>query len=203
MSAPREPVDDVYARTFMGGDDVVFFDKVRAPWWLNSAMVLTGAAGAIASIYVGSFLAAGAIAVMSTAAAALLLMLRVTVTTTDVHVQYGTTGPVLALADIAAVDVADYEMSRWGGWGIRRRLARGMAYSIPGRGGKVVRITMQNGKIIEVTSEQPAALRSAILEARAALTTDLAGVREQLGVRPAVVADDVGVDVAHTISAKR
>lgn len=186
--------DDLYARAFMGGDSVLFFDRVRAPWWLNSVMVLAGAGGVVACVANGDYGVAAGLAVMSTSAAALLAMLRVTVTTTHVHVQYGLFGPKLALAEIAAVDVVDYEAARWGGWGIRGSLKGGTAYSIPGRGGKSVRITTTTGKVVEVTSEQPAALRSAILDARSALTADLSTVREQLGVQAAPVDDVVTVD---------
>jgi hypothetical protein len=64
-----------------------------------------------------------------------------------VHIQYGTFGPRIALADITAVEVVDYDALRYGGWGIRRGLSGGMAYSVPGRGGKAVRVTTRDGRI--------------------------------------------------------
>ncbi|HEY1099224.1 MAG TPA: hypothetical protein VGF99_09855, partial [Myxococcota bacterium] len=163
--------DDAYGRAFMGGDTIVFFDRVRAPWWLNAAMVTAGAIGVVAAASTGDatgIVTAGAIAVMTTTMASMLAMLRTAVTTSQVHIQYGLFGPKIAVAEIASVEVVDYEPTRWGGWGIRRGLLGGTAYSIPGKGGKAVRITTTSGKVVEVTSQQPAALRSAILEVQAA-----------------------------------
>jgi len=192
--------DDAYARAFMGGDRVLFLDKVRAPWWLNAAMFLPGVVGVGVAIAVGDPVPA-VVGVAAFGMAGVLAALRVAVTDSHVHVQYGPIGPKIALSDIVAVDVVDYEAIRYGGWGIRRGLTGGTAYSLPGRGGKSVRITTTKGKVVEVTSEQPAALRSAILDARSALTADLSTVREQLGVHAAPVHDVVSVD--DVVEAKR
>lgn len=182
MTTTRDPIDDAYARAFMGGDTVAFLDKVRAPWWLNATMVVAGGVGMWACIHEGNYVVAAAIGALSTVMAGFLMELRTAVTNTHVHIQYGTFGPRIALAEIASVDVVDYEPLRYGGWGIRRGLKGGMAYSVPARGGKAVRITSRDGRVVEVTSEQPAALRAAIELARGASTSALDAARVQAGL---------------------
>lgn len=200
------PIDDDYATKFMGGDRVRFLDKVRAPWWLNAVLGVTGAAGVAATIAAGDPIAAGIVGGGSFLAWSVLTTMRVTVTDSHLHVQYGLFGPRIALADIAAVEVVDYHAMRYGGWGIRRSISGNVAYSMPGRGGKAVRITTTSGKVIEVTSEQPAALAAAINDAGgvSTSTTDSAldVARASLGVGNAPMRPTtVQVDANATVSA--
>jgi hypothetical protein len=201
MSPTHSPNDDAYARAFMGGDTVAFLDKVRAPWWLNGVMLLSGFVGAVACVATGAYVVAAAIAALTTVMAGFLMELRTAVTTTHVHLQYGTFGPRIALANIAAVDVVAYEPLRYGGWGVRRSLTGGMAYSVPGRGGKAVRITTRDGHVVDVTSEQPAALRAAIEQARGTAVSALDIARTHAGLLEAPVPGGVQADVAETVSA--
>jgi hypothetical protein len=199
VTTTRDPIDDPYARAFMGGDSVAFLDKVRAPWWLNATMMVAGGIGMWACIHEGNYLVAGAIGTLTTVMAGFLMELRTAVTTTHVHIQYGTFGPRIALADITAVEVVDYDALRYGGWGIRRGLTGGMAYSVPGRGGKAVRVSTRDGRIVDVTSEQPAALRAAIEQARGVTALDVA--RAKAGLLDAPLSSKVEANVAETVSA--
>ncbi len=209
--------NDAYARAFMGGDAIVFFDRVRAPWWLNLLMISGGVVGAIASAasgHLSGFIVAAAVIAFVTIAASVLAVLRVAVTSQHVHIQYGVFGPKIALEDIAAAEVVDYEVMRWGGWGIRRGLwsvvagqKAAIAYSIPGKGGKAVRLTTTNGRVFEITSEQPAALCSAILQARAAQAAsspDLGAARDRLGLAAAPTADaEIEAAITATVHRER
>lgn len=173
MTSPN----DEYARKYMGGEDVRFLDKVKAPWWLNALVLVPGVAGVIATIATGEPLGAAVVSGVTFVSWALLTALRVTVTNTHLHVQYGLFGPSVPLADIVTVDVVDYDAKGYGGWGLRRGSGGRKAYSLPGRGGKSVKVTTREGKVIEMTSEQPSALAQAIDDARGG--RDLAAVRRE------------------------
>jgi hypothetical protein len=74
-----------------------------------------------------------------------------------------------------------------------------MAYSVPGRGGKAVRVSTRDGRIVDVTSEQPAALRAAIEQARGVTALDVA--RAKAGLLDAPLSSKVEANVAETVSA--
>jgi hypothetical protein len=196
MSATRDPNDDAYVRAFMGGDTVAFLEKVRAPWWLNATLLSAGVVGAVACVSSGAYVVAGVIALLTTFMAGFLMELRTAVTATHVHIQYGTAGPRIAMSEITAVDVVDYDAFRYGGWGIRRSFGGVSAYSVPGRGGKAVRITKRDGRVVVVTSEQPAALRAAIEQARGGATSALDAARTNIGVLDAPTASAEVVEAA-------
>jgi hypothetical protein len=96
----------------------------------------------------------------------------VTVTAETVHVQLGVFGPKIPVGDIAEVAAEKYPVLKYGGWGIRFALDGSVAYSVPGHGGRGVRIRYKkkNGResTAWVTTPDPEALVLAIERARAA-----------------------------------
>jgi hypothetical protein len=100
----------------------------------------------------------------------LFRVLRVHVTEKTVHIQYGIFGPQIPVAAITSCRVVDYELSTYGGWGIRYGIDGSWAYSLAGDSGRVVEICWQEGgkqKKVVVSSEDPDALAASILLAQA------------------------------------
>jgi hypothetical protein len=162
---------DDYARKYMGGDRVRFLDKVRIPKWMHALLLGSGVLATIAVAFAGAPEAMPVVVVPTLLAWGLLSAIRVAVTDTHVHVQYGVFGPQIALDDIVSAVVEDYQWARFGGWGIRRALDGAWAFSVPGRGGKAVRIRYRAGdkvKDVVVSSENATALATAIHEAASA-----------------------------------
>lgn len=169
MTTPS--TSDEYARKFMGGERVRFLDKVRIPLWMHLAMLGGGIAGAAAALASGVPLAALFVGATSFVSWGVLTTIRVSVTDAFVYVQYGLWGPKIALGDVVDVEVIDYKALQYGGWGIRRNLKGERAFSVPGRGGRAVKIRYRDGaadkvRTVVVSSEQPDALKLAIDQAR-------------------------------------
>ena len=122
-----------------------------APLWMSIPLVLLGAM--FAMIWV------------------VFAVLRVHVTQSEVHIQYGLAGPHIPLDAIESVEVVDYKLSEFGGWGIRRSMDGTWAYSLMGDSAKVVKITWTvDGKTkkVVVSSRNPPELAAQIDKARAA-----------------------------------
>lgn len=103
-------------------------------------------------------------------------VLRVHVTDQIVHIQYGIFGPQIPVAAITSCRVVDYDLTRYGGWGIRYGLDGSWAYSLAGDAAQVVEITWSEGeksKKVVVSSLNPAALAASILSAKARATPKL------------------------------
>lgn len=185
-------MSDDYARKYMGGDRVRFLDKVRIPRWLHALLLGSGALASIAVAFAGVPEMMPVVIAPTLLTWGLLSAIRVAVTDTHVHVQYGLFGPQIPLDDIVAVVAEDYKWARYGGWGIRRGLDGAWAFSVPGRGGKAVRISYRAGskiKQVVVSSEQAGALAAAIHEA--ASQRGLRTLEDLAGAAPSVEQDVV------------
>ncbi|MCU0656751.1 MAG: hypothetical protein MUF64_16310 [Polyangiaceae bacterium] len=102
--------------------------------------------------------------------------LRVHVTERKVHIQYGIFGPQIPVEAIRSCKVVDYELTRYGGWGIRMGLDGSWAYTLAGDSAQVVEITWEEGgktKKVVVSSLAPAALAASIEQARSRLAPRL------------------------------
>lgn len=181
--------DDAYARKYMGGDRVLFLDKVHIPKWMHALLIGSGTVSSLIVAFAGVPEMLPLCIVPTLLTWGLLSSIRVAVTDTHVHVQYGVFGPTIALDDVVAAEVEDYKPLRYGGWGICVGLDGTWAFSVPGRGGKAVRIRYRargakgdvNVKDVVVSSEHAAALAAAIHEAASARATrTLADVRDDL-----------------------
>jgi hypothetical protein len=163
--------DDEYEKKYMGGGEALARSKAGMPWWFHLLIGMACCASA------GAGLASGTLASLVSLPILLLvwilfLYLRVTVTADTVHVQLGVFGPRVPIADILDVVAEKYSALKYGGWGIRFGLDGSVAYSVPGHGGRGIRIRYKkkNGgeATIWVTSPDPEALVAAIERARAA-----------------------------------
>jgi hypothetical protein len=178
--------DDEYTRKYMQGSTARYVDKVKMPRWLSAALLGAGAIGAVAGVVSGGPLIAP-IAVLATTVGvwALFSTIRVVVTDDVVHVQFGLFGPRIPVDKIVSVEVVDYNPLKYGGWGLRFGLDGSRAFSLPGHGGKAVRVRYKGRlgtRTVDVTSEHPEAVRAAIEEAR---HRDLSEVRAESGLAAA------------------
>jgi hypothetical protein len=133
---------DDYETKYMGGGEALARSRAGMPWWFHLLL------GMACIAVVGSAVASGTLVSLLTLPVLLLsgvlfMFLRVTVTAETVHVQLGVFGPKIPLADIVEVAVEKYPVLKYGGWGIRFALDGRVAYSVPGHGGRGVRISVQ------------------------------------------------------------
>lgn len=195
-------VDDEYAARHMAGEgDPLYFDKRTLPLWMRVIMV--GSMGLGAAAVVGASLASGTpemLVLLPVYGAGALLQvafwtLRTAVTRQYVHIQYGLMGPKIAIADLISAEVTHYDWKRFGGWGVRRSFRGGVvAYNMLGDQGRAVKLVFRDGdktRTILVSASHPDRLNDAIQEAMKARGrgASLAEVRQQLGVKDAVVVD--------------
>jgi hypothetical protein len=171
--------DDPYERDYMTPEDgeVLYRDKFIASWpWhaiMGAATLITVAAMALPT-------ASGAptpawlwpLTILPMLALWILFaVIRVTVTTRHVHVQMGPFGPKIAIEDIESVESVDYDWKEYGGWGIRYRPGKGMAYNMMGDGGEGVKINRRtaSGKLrhVLVSSAQAPLIVDAVQRAMA------------------------------------
>jgi hypothetical protein len=172
---------DDYETKYMGGGQALARSRAGMPWWFHLLLAFACVAvvapavahGTLASLVTLPFLLFVWV---------LFMFLRVTVTAETVHVQLGVFGPKIPVANIVEVAVERYPVLKYGGWGIRFALDGSVAYSVPGHGGRGVRIRYKkkNGResTVWVTSPDPDALVAAIEQARAG-----SGVRVAENVR--------------------
>ena len=162
---------DDYEKKYMGGGEALARSRAGMPWWFHLLL------GMACIAVVGSAVASGTMASLLTLPVLLLswvlfMFLRVTVTAETVHVQLGVFGPKIPVANIVDVAAEKYPVLKYGGWGIRFALDGSVAYSVPGHGGRGVRIRYKkkNGResTAWVTSPDPDGLVAAIEQARAA-----------------------------------
>jgi hypothetical protein len=159
------------------GGAVLYRDKRVAPkyWHLLFGLptLLTLAGVPMTLLHVGNHPAPLWMAAIFPVFAALLALLwvgmsvlRVTVSNTDVNVQYGLFGPKIPLAAIRSAAAVSYNWAEFGGWGIRRSLGGTWAYTLPGDGGRAVKIVWTDGKGVErstlIGCGDPDALAAAI-----------------------------------------
>jgi hypothetical protein len=72
-------------------------------------------------------------------------VLRVHVSDSEIHIQYGMFGPRINLHSLESVQVVEYQLSKFGGWGIRRAWDGTWAYSLMGESDRVVELTWREG----------------------------------------------------------
>lgn len=171
VEAGRSP--DLYERKYMPGEGTVLYrDKRRAPWQLQTLFAASGLA------VLGSVIASGQLWALAITLPPLLIIwllfavLRVTVSEGHVNVQYGLFGPKIPISAIDRVEAQSYDWKTYGGWGIRYAGKRVWMYNMPGDGGRCVRITWHDAKGTRVTaigSRHAETLVAAIQQAQKAL----------------------------------
>ncbi len=182
--APTGPrTADLYEAQYMKGQGAVLHRaKERAPKMLQAAMVLPALTMVVPGIVLGGLFGGivfGVAALMSVVMWATFSVLRVTVSEGQVNIQYGVFGPTIPMHSIASAEATTYDWKKYGGWGIRRSREGEWIYTMPGDGGRAVRIrwTDESGKakVTLVGSKAPGELASAIETARrrAAAKTDI------------------------------
>ena len=149
VDASRPP--DAYEQRYMAGEGTVLYrHKHRAPWQLHALFVVS-----IIAVF-GAALAAGGLVGGAVGIAVglplfglmwiLSSVLRVTVSEGHVNVQYAMFGPKIPIAGIEHAELVQYDWRRFGGWGIKRSLAGEWIYSMPGDGGRAVRIVWRDAR---------------------------------------------------------
>ena len=143
----REP--DSYEAEFMGADDdVVHREKLSYPpwfrWFLGIALTLGLGLGVVSAAQAGDM---GAVALVAAMMPLMFFMmaslstLRVTVKRDELAVQYGPVGPKIPIERIEHCEAEDYEMWKYGGYGIRYSAIEGAwCYNMVGDKGKAVRV---------------------------------------------------------------
>lgn len=161
---------DDYESRYMGGGEALARSRVGWPWWFHAIMGASGAFlvfSAIASATLVPLLTLPLLA----AVWLLFMFLRVTVTAEHVHVQLGLFGPKIPIAKLIEAKAEDYQLLKYGGWGIRLGIDGSWAYSMPGAGGRGVRLTYEteNGrrKAVFVSTTDPESILAGIAKARA------------------------------------
>jgi hypothetical protein len=168
--APPPPPLDEYERKYMGGSGPLARSRLANPWWFH----LLIAPAALISLVAGIQALPVTIVPLVLSAFVLLLWvclwyLRVAVTASHVHIQYGLFGPRIPIEAIREARAETYDWARHGGWGVRYRPGVGWAYSVPGRGGrglKLIYVDKGREREVFVSSDRPEELVAGIERAR-------------------------------------
>lgn len=174
------------------GEDVLHREKVACPKWFQVLMplliVAACGAGLIGSVAAGEWIEAAAVGAMTPVALLgwlAMSTLRVTVTSKNLHVQYGLWGPSIPLESIEHCEAEHYSVWKYGGYGIRYSITeKAWCYNMLGDKGQAVRIHWRDdtGKLRRtlVASENHAALAAAINKARAAVGVESEATSEEV-----------------------
>ncbi len=172
----QAPAPDPYEAKYMSGPDgALYFAKIRAPrffhlLFLLPLLVSTGSALVVhAPLLVSIFSALPLFLVWI-----LFSALRISVTSKEVHVQYGLFGPRIPIEAIESCEACAYDWKQYGGWGIRYGRDGTVAYNMLGDGGRAVRISYKKGektKKVLLAARDPERLATAIQQARAMALT--------------------------------
>jgi hypothetical protein len=159
---------DEYEKKYMGGEGALARSRAMMPWWFHLVLAVAAAVSVFSAIASGAFASLLGLPLLGLVWL-LFLYLRVTVTSDAVHVQLGLFGPKIAIADVVEATVAKYDVLKYGGWGIRLGLDGSVAYSVPGYGGRGLRVRFNKGgkeRVVFVTTPNPDELIAAIDKAR-------------------------------------
>jgi hypothetical protein len=168
----QAPAPDPYEAKYMSGPDgALYFAKITAPRFFHLLFLLP------LFVMTGSALLAHAPLLMPLLTLIPLFFvwilfsaLRISVTTKEVHVQYGLFGPRIPIEAIESCEPCAYDWKQYGGWGIRYGRDGSVAYNMLGDGGRAVRITYKKGaktKTVVLSARDPERLATAIQQARA------------------------------------
>jgi hypothetical protein len=162
---------DDYEKRYMGGGEALARSRAGMPWWFHTLVGLAAVASAGSAVASGTWVGLATLPLLLLAWV-LFMYLRITVTAEHVHVQLGLFGPKIPIADIVDAAVESYPFVKYGGWGLRFALDGSRAYSVPGHGGRGLRIRYKkrSGResTVWVTSPNPEEILAAIDKARAA-----------------------------------
>lgn len=185
----RAPAPDPYEAKYMSGPDgALYFAKMTAPRYFHLLFLLP------LVVIVGSALGSHAALLVPLLSSLPLVLvwvlfsaLRISVTTKEVHVQYGLFGPRIPIEAIASCEACEYDWTQYGGWGIRYGRDGSVAYNMLGDGGRAVRITYKKGtklKKVLLAAKDPERLAAAIHQARAMALGGAALRFEEAGAPP-------------------
>lgn len=172
----QAPAPDPYEAKYMSGPDgALYFAKIRAPRYFHLLFLLP------LLVIIGSALVAHAPLLVPIFSALPLFLLwilfsalRISVTSKEVHVQYGLFGPRIPIEAIESCEACEYDWKQYGGWGIRYGRDGSVAYNMLGDAGRAVRITYKKGtktKKVLLAARDPERLATAIQQARAMALT--------------------------------
>ncbi|MFT6396454.1 MAG: hypothetical protein ACJAYU_001197 [Bradymonadia bacterium] len=173
---------DDYEAQYMGADeDVIYREKISYPGWFKLLipllMTLPLAIAGTSALVSGDVAAAALMAVLvplMLLGALIMSTLRVSVTSKNLHVQYGLWGPSIPLNAIEHCEAEHYSLWKYGGYGIRYSISeKAWCYNMLGDKGQAVRVHWRDeqGKLHKtlVASESHTALANQINRARVAL----------------------------------
>jgi hypothetical protein len=190
---PPPPIDD-YERSYMGGDAPLARSRIANPWWFHALFAPPIVALIFAAVTTPQALVPLLLLPLMLLLWICIWFLRLTVTPTHVHVQYGLFGPKIPVSAIQRASAETYEWTDYGGWGIRYRPGIGWAYSVPGGGGRGVKIAYGEGartKEVFVSTDRPDEIVAAIERAR----TGVRVASESASARgPRVVEEELAED---------
>ena len=171
---------DAYEAAYMGADeDVLHREKLSYPRWfrilmplLMTTVLLAASAGSIVAGDALVAVIAGMLIPVALLGLLVMSTLRVTVTSKNLHVQYGVVGPSIPLSAIEHCEAEHYSVWKYGGYGIRYSITeKAWCYNMLGDKGQAVRIHWRDakGKLRKtlIASETHIALAGAINRARA------------------------------------
>lgn len=178
----RAPAPDPYEAQYMSGPDgALYFAKMTAPRFFHLLFLLP------LFFSTGASLVSHAPPLVPLISAIPLFLvwilfstLRISVTTKEVHVQYGLFGPRIPIEAIESCESCEYDWKQYGGWGIRYGRDGSVAYNMLGDGGRAVRITYKKGgklKKVLLAASDPERLATAIQQARAMALPSVAAAR--------------------------
>lgn len=180
---PLRGADD-YEAQYMGADeDVMYREKISYPGWfkllipllMTLPLVIAGTSAFIAG-EVGAVILMALLTPLMLLGSLVMSTLRVTVTSKNLHVQYGLWGPSIPLEAIEHCEAEHYSVWKYGGYGIRYSISeKAWCYNMIGDKGQAVRIHWRDekGKLRKtlVASESHTVLANQINRARAAMKT--------------------------------
>ena len=184
--------EDDYQTKYMGGADILYQSKAKAP------------AGFTLLLFLPVFLQALIFSIVALAkvpphghqqpmpvwAYPLMLLptllfcgglwtlfsvLRCTVTSAHVHIQYGLFGPKIPLEKIEMCEAVHYDWKQYGGFGIRKSFDGSTMYNMMGDQGRAVRIRWKKENGAEATTlvsaQDPEAFVRAVMKAKGVATS--------------------------------
>ena len=192
---------DPYEAKYMSGPDgALYFAKMTAPRFFHLLFLLPLLVSAGSALVTHAPLLVPLLTVIPLFLVWILFSaLRISVTSKEVHVQYGLFGPRIPIESIESCEACEYDWKQYGGWGIRYGRDGSVAYNMLGDGGRAVRITYKKGtktKKLLLAAKDPERLATAIHQARAMAVRGAGARIEEAGdpLRFEALADAEGVE---------
>jgi hypothetical protein len=171
IQAPTQPDLDAYEANYMAGPTgTLFRSKARSSW---TGPAFTAAIALFVLLWGathGRLILALIVAPAMALAGLLFTVIRVRVSAMAVDVQYGLLGPSIPIESIESAEAIVHSYRNPLRWGISPTGKGERLYTIPGDGGRAVKIVWRDGKRRKthiIGTHEPARLAEAIRAARA------------------------------------